>query len=554
MAKKEHLQPDYIFESSWEVCNKVGGIYTVLSTRAKTLQDQFKDKILFIGPDLWREQHNPDFIESASLLKAWKKYAAEKEQLLVRVGRWNVPGKPIAILVDFNAYYACKNDVYFRMWEKYRVDSIAAYGDYDESSMFAYATGLVMESLYRFLKLDGQHVVAHLNEWMLGMAALYIQDKVPAIATIFTTHATSIGRSICGNSKPLYSHLERYDGDSMARELNMEAKHSIEKQAAIHVDCFTTVSEITGKEAEQLLNKKPDIITPNGFEANFVPKGAAFTRKRKQARKDLIQVAQQLTGERINDDALLIATSGRYEYKNKGIDVYIEAINRVRLAQPERQVIAFIMVPAWIRGSRPDLQERLLKNKVAKTPLYAPFCTHELMDFYNDRVIGYLQHLNFMNQSNDAVKIIFVPSYLKGNDGIFNLDYYDLLIGMDLTIFPSYYEPWGYTPLESIAFSIPTITTNLAGFGLWAETLGASGKDLKKGVEVLQRTDDNYFEVAEEIKDSVLTYASLRDKDVEEIRTAAKELSGQASWEHFISYYYEAYHIALTNARKRNKQ
>ena len=553
MAKTKQITPDYIFESGWEVCNKVGGIYTVLSTRAKTLQALFPDKIIFIGPDLWKESDNPDFIENKNLLKGWKKQAGEKENLNVRVGRWNIPGKPIVILVDFQSYYEVKNTFFFEMWEKFGVDSISAYGDYDESCMFAYATGLVIESLYNHLQLSGKNVIAHLNEWMLGMAALYLQDKIPAIATVFTTHATSIGRSICGNSKPLYDQLTSYNGDLMARELNMEAKHSLEKQTALHVDCFTTVSELTAVECCQLLEKCPDIVTPNGFEFNFVPPGEKSETQRKIARETLIRTASQLTGESIPDDAMLVAISGRYEYKNKGIDVFIEAMNRVRLANPSKTIIAYILVPAWIKGPRTDLQNRLRKKEIPKLPLSNPYYTHDLNFPEEDKVCRYLLNLDFTNQNIYPTKLIFVPSYLNGNDGIFNQSYYDLLIGLDLTVFPSYYEPWGYTPLESIAFGVPTITTNLAGFGLWAKSEGAEGEDLEHGVEIVERTDTNYFDAAEKIKESIIAYSGLSPEQVHAIRETAQALSQKADWLHFIEYYLKAYTIAFENKQKRIK-
>ena len=551
MSETKRITPDYIFESSWEVCNKVGGIYTVLSTRAKTLQSLFPDKIIFIGPDLWKELKNPDFIENRTLLKGWKKYACEKENLNIRVGRWNIPGKPIVILVDSQSYHEIKNTLYFDMWKKFRVDSIAAYGDYDESCMFAYAVGLVIESLYRYLQLSDKKVIAHLNEWMLGMAALYLQEHVPDIATIFTTHATSIGRSICGNDKPLYDQLVNYNGDQMARELNMEAKHSLEKQTACYADCFTTVSELTAEECYRLLEKRPDIVTPNGFEFNFVPSGEESDVKRKIARKTLIRAASRLTGESVSDDALLIAISGRYEYKNKGIDVFIEAMNRVRLANPSKPIIAYLLVPAWIDGPRIDLQNRLRKNETPPSPLPNAYYTHNLYFPEEDKVCRYLQYLNFTNQKTYSVKLVFVPSYLQGNDGIFNLSYYDLLIGLDLTVFPSYYEPWGYTPLESIAFGVPTITTNLAGFGLWAKAEGAEGDSWKRGVEVVERTDTNYFDVAEEIKERIMAYSQLLPEQINSIRNAAQTLSREADWAHFIDYYLRAYTIAFENKQKR---
>ncbi|MDR2087549.1 MAG: glycogen/starch synthase [Dysgonamonadaceae bacterium] len=547
MAKIERITPDYIFESSWEVCNKIGGIYTVLSTRARTLQHLFKDKVVFIGPDLGCEISKPYFIEDQTFLKEWKKQILEKDKINVRTGRWNIPGKPPVILIDFRFCYEIKDRIYYRMWERFGIDSMTAYGDYDESCMFAYAAGRIIESLYFYLNLENKKVIAHFNEWMLSMAALYLKDRLPtAIATVFTTHATSIGRSICGNDMPLYEKFHTYDGDQMAKKLNIEAKHALEKQASRQADCFTTVSELTAKECAQLLQKTPDVVTPNGFEFDFVPKGKEFEYKRKIARETLIKVAGQLTGNVIRDDACLLAISGRYEYKNKGIDVFIEAMNRVRRSCPAKQIIAFILVPAWINGARIDLQNRLRMNEMHEFALPNPYYTHQLYFPEQDRVCGYLNYLNFFNQKEFGTQIIFVPSYLYGNDGIFNLPYYDLLIGFDLTVFPSYYEPWGYTPLESIAFAIPTITTNLAGFGLWAKEEGAVDGNFNTGVEVINRTDNNYFEVAEKIKESILKYAlDFTPEQVRQTRAAAQKLSKKASWTYFITYYLDAYDFAL---------
>ena len=277
------LKPDYIFESSWEVCNKVGGIYTVLSTRAKTLQDMMKDRVIFIGPDFWKEKESPYFSEDKSLFADWKEKAVE-EGLPVRVGRWTVPGSPIAILVDFRPFFEKKNEIYGWLWEHYQVDSLHAYGDYDEASMFSYAAALVVESLYKWSVERGAwsedtKVIYHANEWMCGLGALYINSTLPQVGTVFTTHATSIGRSIAGNMKPLYDYLFAYNGDQMAVELNMQSKHSIEKQTAKYVDCFTTVSDITANECKELLDKPVDVVLPNGFDNSFVPSGATFTRK-----------------------------------------------------------------------------------------------------------------------------------------------------------------------------------------------------------------------------------------------------------------------------------
>ena len=549
---REVYVPNFIFESSWEVCNKVGGIYTVLSTRAKTLQDKLKDHIMFIGPDVWKEKENPLFEEDASLLKSWRD-TAENEDLNVRIGRWNVPGHPIAVLVDFQPYFAIKNDIYTRLWEDYGVDSLHAYGDYDEASMFSYAAGLVVESYYNhILKGRCEHVVYQAHEWMTGLGALYIQKHVPEVATIFTTHATTIGRSIAGNHKPLYEYLFAYNGNQMAQELNVQSKHSIERETAHHVDCFTTVSEVTNRECAELLDKPADVVLMNGFEKGFVPSKAQFARKRREARRKLREVAGALLGTEFDDDVMIISTSGRYEFRNKGIDLYMEAMNRsLRNKDLTRKVLAFVQVPGWVCCPREDLKERLASGKACDTPLEWPLLTHWLHEMSHDQVIDYMKRYNMWNLPDDKVKVIFVPCYLDGADGIFNMHYYDLLIGMDLTVYASYYEPWGYTPLESVAFHVPCITTNLSGFGLWVNQLLGKDGELTDGVQVVRRTDYNSSEVADAIKDAVTAYAAFTPQEAEKIRHKAADISEHALWKHFIRYYYQAYDIALHKAKQR---
>ena len=544
------MKPEYIFESSWEVCNMVGGIYTVLSTRSATLQAAYQDKLVFIGPDVWSGKENPYFEEDKNLYPDWVKFTADQYQLSIRVGRWRVPGNPIAVLVDYMPLMAQKNEIYGRVWEDFGVNSLAAYGDYDESSMFGYASGIVIESYFRYFRLKtSNRVVAHFNEWMTTFGAFYIQKRIPCIATLFTTHATSIGRSIAGNHKPLYDYLTDYNGDQMAYELNMESKHSTEKIAAHIVDCFTTVSDITAKECTQLLQKAPHIVTPNGFENDFVPPKNKFKQKRKEARDTLRAVAETLLGYPLSDDVLFVATAGRYEYKNKGIDTFIEALKRVaEHSETRKETVAFIMVPAHIAGLRTDLAYTL---NHPNTKLYSwnRFTTHELYDYENDNVMSALRWFHFTNQQHEKVKIIFVPSYLNGSDGIFNKTYYELLIGMDLTVFPSYYEPWGYTPLESVAFSVPTITTDLSGFGQWASPNPCS---LETGVGVIHRSDYNGYEVATHIGGMICAYAELPEEEREIVREKAAAIAEKALWKYFIVYYEEAYQIALNNAKKRN--
>lgn len=543
-----NTMPEYLFEVSWEVCNKVGGIYAVLSTKAKTLQKQMKDRDVFIGPDLWAESESPYFKESKTLLKDWIKLANLPFGIEVRVGRWDIPGKPIAILVKYISLFEKKNGLYGKMWNEYKVDSLHAYGDYDESCMFAYGSALVIESLAKHIG-QNKKMVAHFNEWTVGMGLLYLKSSMPSVATVFTTHATSIGRSICGNNKPLYDYMSGYNGDQMAEELNMQSKHSLEKTAAHEADAFTTVSEVTARECRQLLEIDP-IVTPNAFEQNFVPKGEKYNIARKAAREKMLAVASALLGEDFKDDTFIVATSGRNEFRNKGLDAFIDAINVLRtdLRDSDKKVLAFMMVPAWTDKPSKGLVEALEAGKIVRQD--NTLTTHDIFNFDSDNIYQKMRSLGFTNYIEDRVKLVYVPCYLNGSDGVFNMCYYDLIPGLDLSVFASYYEPWGYTPLESVAFGVPTITTDLAGFGQWVKD---EYGDKECGVKVLHRTDSNYDELVHGIADTIEGVFVKSQSEIKTIRAAAQKVSKNASWDNFMKYYQEAYDVALKNAKNRNK-
>lgn len=549
MAKILNL-PDVIFETSWEVCNKVGGIYTVLSSRAKTLKERFGDHLVFIGPDIWAGKENPLFREDPKLHEQWR-MDAKREGFSVRIGRWTVPGQPVAVLVDFRGFYAQKDMIYAKAWEDFQVDSLHAYGDYDESSMFSYAAGKFVEIVVK-KHFEKKKVVYQAHEWMSGLGMLFLKQQCPGVKTIFTTHATSIGRSISGNNKLLYEYFHGYDGDQMAAELNMEAKHSIEKQSAWRADCFTTVSHFTDRECLQLLGKSADVVLPNGFELDFVPKATAFSRQRRDARRKILQTASALTGEAFPEDTLIISTSGRNDFRCKGFDVYLEAMRQLRdrLQGSSRKVVSLIEVPCWLFGPRKDVQERLQGFQdgtftLPAAPLDTPMITHDLYNLNEDRILCLIKQLGLFNGTADNVKVMLVPCYLDGHDGIFDLHYYDMLTANDLTIYPSYYEPWGYTPLESVAFKTPCITTDLSGFGQWVnEVLGREGT-IEDGVAVLRRDDRNYHACASAICDNIETVLNASHTEAENMRRSASKFATKAQWKNFIKYYYEAYDFAL---------
>lgn len=544
---------DFIFESSWEVCNKMGGIYTVLSTHAKTLEEIFHGRLMFIGPDVWHDAECPFFEEDTSLLRPWARKAAA-EGLKIRIGRWRIPGSPCVVLVDFRPYFALRDALYGQMWCDFGVDSLHGYGDYDEANMFSYAAALVAESYYRHAKLGKKRVVYHAHEWMTCLGALYLQKHVPQMATVFTTHATSIGRSIAGNGKPLYQYLSDYDGTQMSRELNIEAKHSLERQTAHAVDCFTTVSDVTARECAELLDTPCDAVLENGFEDSFVPQGRAFAARRLESRSRLFRVANALTGVRFPDDTLVVGTSGRYEVKNKGIDVFLESLRRLSATADklQRHVLAVITVPAWVYAPRLDLQQRLASGQEFDTPLHTPVLTHWLHNEQEDTVCRFLRENGMQNEgTSDRLKVIFVPCYLDGRDGIFDIPYYDILIGEDLAVYPSYYEPWGYTPLEAVAFHVPCVTTSLSGFGMWANKQRKGESQITDGVAVVARDDYNWSDVCDAVCRIVQQCTAFDEKTWASARRRAASLATKALWSKFIRNYLTAYDIALQHAAAR---
>ena len=536
MAKKNDLiQPDYLFEVSWEVCNKVGGIYTVIATKALHLQSQLGRRHIFVGPDVWMHRSgNPDFLEDPRLYRSWRAQAAS-EGLRFRVGRWNIPGKPVAILVDYKQFLPQADDILGGLWRDFGVDSISGNWDYKESAVFGVLAGRVIESFWNYNLNGGEKVVAQFHEWQTGAGVLYLKKSGVPVASAFTTHATMMGRCLSGNNLPLYNALETYDGDEMARRFNVTAIYSLEKKSAQNADVFTTVSEITARECAHFLGRPVDVVTPNGFENSFTPASDAdYERLHDAARERLREVAAMMSGEEVPADALFLCIGGRYEYRNKGIDVFIDALDRINKSDYKgRGIQAFIMIPSGHHGPNREFPSQT---------------SHVLMNAEYDTITGRLRELGLTNAIGDKVKVYFIPSYLNGDDGVFDMPYYDLLCGMDLALFPSYYEPWGYTPLEALAFRVPTLTTTLAGFGLWVET---HYKKKHPGITVLHRDDTNYAEVVEGTAARILEMAGLDKAQRAVYRENAREVAQIALWDNQIVYYQEAYSVALEKLPER---
>ncbi len=529
---------DFLFETSWEVCNKVGGINTVISTKAARMAEKLGNNYILIGPDILKEGAvNNGFIEDKTLFETFR-FNMAIEGINIRVGRWDIDSNPVVFLIDFTTLYPRKNEIFTDLWDNFRLDSITGQWDYIEPALFGYAAGIVISKFQLNMLSHTSLVLAHFHEWMTGSGILFLKSHAPHIATAFTTHATILGRTLAGNNFPLYSRMNEVQPSVMADTFNIRAKNSLEKISAAEADVFTTVSDLTSDECGYLLDKKADLVTPNGFNLNFVPT-EAFESIRHASRQSILKIAEATLGYKL-DDPFMVINSGRYEFKNKGIDMFIESLNELRNHELNRDILAIISVPADSREVLHEVASRLNGENTGGEPC---FSTHRLEYANFDPVLNSLKTKGFTNEKDSKIKVIFMPVYLNGDSRSFGLNYYEFLMAFDLSVFPSYYEPWGYTPMESLAFSIPTITTDLAGFGLWVKN---SVSKNNAGLVVCHRDDENYLEATSNLKKSILDFYNMDAKTMKKSREDAFKVAKGVEWANLVEYYFNAYDVAIS--------
>jgi glycogen phosphorylase/synthase len=532
--------PHTLFEVSWEVCNKVGGIHTVVSSKARTLALRFGDQYVVIGPWLLSEGDAPLPFRDEGGFEPFIE-ACRAEGVPVRVGRWLIPGEPRTILVAFSDLYTLKDGILSGLWERHQVDSLTGGWDYVEPVLFAHAAGIVIRRWWQTYRAGlEQRAVAQFHEWMTGAGLLFLADQVPEIATVFTTHATVLGRA--AGSQGI--DLAEVAPGALADRLHVQSKHSIEGATARAADVFTTVSAITADEAELVHGRRPEPLLPNGIDLAVID-DLIDGVSRDQAEHALRDFAARFLGADVSD-AVLLATSGRYEFRNKGIEVLLEALGTLN-HRPGHRVVLFVLVPAGNSGVRGELLQRLA---LPVSECHGPIgiATHNLFDPLGDPIQVRCAALGLDNAPDARVKVIHVPLYLHAGDGLLDLPYEAVLQAMDLTCFPSWYEPWGYTPQESLAVGVPTVTSDCAGFGRWCLSQGLGPDD---GVRVLYRQGASDREAAERL--SYLLAAHLaepasRDAQVEACRRTAQ----RTAWADLIANYEHAFALALERSAGRD--
>jgi glycogen synthase len=589
---------EVLFEVSWEVCNKVGGIYTVVKSKAAQTAHYYKEHYFLIGP-YFQNQTSGEFFEEVPLDFCKKPFEElKKEGLVCHYGKWSIPGNPHVILIDFEGFRYRVNDIKKELWENYKIDSLRAGGDYDEPVTWAYAAGKLIESLSKVLN---KKIVAQFHEWLSGVALLYIKSRKLPIGTVFTTHATTLGRTLAGNNIDLYNMWDKIDADKEVYKFGVESKHFVEKQSAQNAEVFTTVSEITGMEAEHFLGKKADVLLLNGLDIEKFPTSEETAIKHRLQRERMRQFLLYYFFPYYTFDlqeTLFYFIAGRNEFHAKGIDVFIKSLGllnkKMREVGHKKTIVAFLWIPANISNIKPEILENKtyfqdvkdsledIKDEIHSNILYSvisnqkitnntlfdkeflsgvknklnrfykkglpPVSTHDLYE-KEDTIIRALKEAGLTNKQEDPVKVVYYPIYLSGADRLLNLDYYESMTGSHLGIFPSYYEPWGYTPLEGGALGIASVTTDLAGFGRYIQK--QSEKKKNPGIFVMNRLGKSDDDAVRQLLEIMFNYSNLSTNDRIANKTQAREVASATDWKIFITNYIEAHNMALDRVHQK---
>lgn len=538
----------YLFEVSWEVCNKVGGIHTVIATKVEEAQNEFGKGYITLGPDLGQTE---EFIEvdfsspEEEFLKNINSILAGSN-IQARVGRWDIAGKPPVILVKgfherFNA-----DRLLYTLWEHFGVDSYEGKWDYIEPILFSTACAEIIELIVdNKLNKQADHALAHFHEWMCGAGILYLEKNAPEVGTIFTTHATVLGRATAATN-PFYYHEMELSQDRLhkAHTHGVKSKHSLESISANIADCFTTVSEFTSRESHLVLGKKADFVVYNGLNFEDIPK---FESNRVQGnRKKVLETCSEFLGEKLPDNTQIWLSSGRYEFRNKGYDITLEALAELRKRKGDNLAPVLMLFTIAADRREADKSEWLHReDKPAEGR--NPIAINNVYEPQHDAVLNTTKHFN-LDEKESPVKVVCSTLYFDGQDGIFNIPYEDILECADLTLFPSFYEPWGYTPLESVARGVPTITSDLSGFGHWAMALEQDWSDL---IKIAPRRNKTHEEGVLALTDEMERISDKGILNKEELFKRAVGLKEIIDWDAIYPGYKSAYDIALAKGYDR---
>jgi phosphorylase/glycogen(starch) synthase len=530
----------FVFEVSWEVCNKVGGIHTVIASKAREAVRAYGEGYIAVGPDLGQ---NAEFEESDIFndeFFARLKPILDQASLPCRFGRWKIPGSPRVILVGgFKERFNIER-LFYAYWDRYRVNSYGGSWDYLEPVLFSTACAELIDLAYKNVLNAQDKAVAHFHEWMCGAGILYLDNSVPQVGTIFTTHATVLGRALAHGNPYYYDQIELgSDPSDKAYKHGVESKHSMESVCARVSDCFTTVSEITARESYLVLGRRPDLVVYNGLNTKELPLGRSLEHRRR-----ILDICGSFFEEKLPDNTKIWISSGRYEFINKGYDLVIESLSKLKehLSPDADPILMLFLVAADQQKVPTDYQFPKSTDKA-----YRPVNISPVYNLEHDAIVNACKHFG-LDKADSPVRVAFSALYLDGNDGIFNLSYQDILKSADLSLFPSFYEPWGYTPLESAVRGIPTITSDLAGFGHWIQT---HEEDFSALVKVLNRRHKSADEAILSLTEILIRDFIQTKPDAKKIEAQADSLRMESDWGKIYKSYKAAYNIALAKAHSK---
>ncbi len=537
-----------LYEISWECCNKVGGIHTVISSKASHIEKNF-DKYYIIGAfpagntiEFAEEEIPNEYITTFQKLK--------EKGIILHFGRWLIRGYPQVILVEYLNYSKNINKIKTILWEKYSIDSLnSSWYDYDEVILWSWCCGVAIEELS---KIPDYKYYVHSHEWMSSASILYLKTlpNKSIYNCVFTTHATMLGRALSGNGQNIYNEQIK-DPDKKSYEIGVNTKHQTEKALAHNADCFTTVSDITSEESNSFYGKPADIILYNGFSNKFIKNyedlNQDFIKSRNQT-NEFLKAYFHSTSKIDTDKTNLFFTSGRNEFRNKGVDIIIKSLGilneKLKNKNFNENIVCLFLIPIGDYEKDEIILESMNlfnKNVESKTlSPYTPLSTHKVP--LDNEIIRAFLNSGLQNKKDDKVKVILIPSYLNGQDGFLNRPYYDIIVGTDLSIFPSFYEPWGYTPLESISYAVPTITSDLAGFGRYVKKCC-----YKESIKILKRETKSYDEQINDLCNFIENFIDYDQKKITLLKQEAKDTAKHFDWEIFIENYLKAYKFAEEN-------
>ena len=586
-----------LFEIAWEVCNQVGGIYTVLRSKAPTTAEIWGDRYCLIGPyapasaAMEFEELEPGPVLGPTL------EVMRDRGFKMHYGRWLVTGNPRVVLIDFFHRFDKLNEYRHSFWNDAGINYPDADSTANDTVSFAYQLVAFFEELCK--QAGDRQLIAHFHEWMAAGALPVMRKRNLPVATLFTTHATLLGRYICSSSRDFYERLPWINADAEAGERQIYHRYCMERAAAASAHVFTTVSDITATEADHLLKRRPEKILPNGLR---VDKFAAIHEFQNLHRESKEQIHEFVQGHFFGsysfdlDKTLYMFTAGRYEYHNKGIDVFIEGLSRLNnhLMQSgsDVTVVAFIVTAApthhlnvkvlqnhsqlaelkstcerigiqverrlfklAAEGKLPT-PENLIKQEemvLLKRLLHSrrryelpPIVTHHMMDDAADPVLTHLRHRQLFNNEHDRVKVVFHPEFITRTNPLFGMDYPEFVRGCHLGIFPSYYEPWGYTPAECAVMGIPSICTDLSGFGSFMANNFPDHED--NGIYVLRRRHVDAGQTIDQLADILIRFTGLNRRARINMRNRVERLSECLDWNRLNPAYEEARALAIRRA------